>query len=138
MTYNNFCRRNGRQCPGVAQFGSALEWGSRGREFDSRHSDQIPQRLSSAVFLFVLLKVFKAGYSFQRLRFALNGRPRRGFSTARGVTTLDEFSATGGLCPGRGGLILHWGSSFDRLHLSRLGSSSTFPVSGIFFLSSAT
>ena len=27
--------------PGVAQFGSALEWGSRGREFDSRHSDQI-------------------------------------------------------------------------------------------------
>ena len=26
--------------PGVAQFGSALEWGSRGREFDSRHSDQ--------------------------------------------------------------------------------------------------
>ena len=23
----------------VAQFGSALEWGSRGREFDSRHSD---------------------------------------------------------------------------------------------------
>ena len=26
--------------PGVAQFGSALEWGSRGREFDSRRSDQ--------------------------------------------------------------------------------------------------
>ena len=25
---------------GVAQFGSVLEWGSRGREFDSRHSDQ--------------------------------------------------------------------------------------------------
>ncbi len=29
--------------PGVAQFGRALEWGSRGREFDSRHSDQIKQ-----------------------------------------------------------------------------------------------
>ena len=29
-----------RRHPGVAQFGSALEWGSRGREFDSRHSDQ--------------------------------------------------------------------------------------------------
>ena len=26
--------------PGVAQFGSALEWGSRGRWFDSSHSDQ--------------------------------------------------------------------------------------------------
>ncbi len=25
--------------PGVAQFGSALEWGSRGRRFDSCHSD---------------------------------------------------------------------------------------------------
>ena len=24
---------------GVAQFGSALEWGSRGRKFDSCHSD---------------------------------------------------------------------------------------------------
>ena len=30
----------GSSYPGVAQFGSALEWGSRGREFDSRHSDQ--------------------------------------------------------------------------------------------------
>ena len=35
--------RNGDACPGVAQFGSALEWGSRGREFDSRHSDQEPE-----------------------------------------------------------------------------------------------
>ena len=26
--------------PGVAQIGSALEWGSRGRRFDSCHSDQ--------------------------------------------------------------------------------------------------
>ena len=26
--------------PGVAKFGSALEWGSRGLEFESRHSDQ--------------------------------------------------------------------------------------------------
>ena len=28
--------------PGVAQFGRALEWGSRGRRFDSCHSDQNP------------------------------------------------------------------------------------------------
>ena len=26
--------------PGVAKFGIALEWGSRGRRFDSCHSDQ--------------------------------------------------------------------------------------------------
>ena len=29
----------GKRHPGVAQFGSALEWGSRGRWFDSSHSD---------------------------------------------------------------------------------------------------
>ena len=29
-----------RQDPGVAKFGIALEWGSRGLEFESRHSDQ--------------------------------------------------------------------------------------------------
>ena len=39
LTCNNIKRRLQRY-PGVAQFGSALEWGSRGREFDSRHSDQ--------------------------------------------------------------------------------------------------
>ena len=27
--------------PGVAKFGIALEWGSRGLEFESRHSDQV-------------------------------------------------------------------------------------------------
>ena len=27
--------------PGVAKFGIALEWGSRGLEFESRHSDHI-------------------------------------------------------------------------------------------------
>ena len=39
--------------PGVAQIGSALEWGSRGRWFDSSHSDR-------------WLKVFKA---LSHLRF---------------------------------------------------------------------
>ena len=29
--------------PGVAQFGSALPWGGRGRGFKSRHSDQNPE-----------------------------------------------------------------------------------------------
>ena len=36
--------RSGRETqafdPGVAKFGIALEWGSRGLEFESRHSDQ--------------------------------------------------------------------------------------------------
>ena len=36
--------------PGVAQFGSALEWGSRGRWFDSSHSDHI-KVLKNAVFM---------------------------------------------------------------------------------------
>ena len=46
-----FAADNQWQCPGVAQFGSALEWGSRGREFDSRHSDQIPQPKGWGIFL---------------------------------------------------------------------------------------
>ena len=45
-----FAADNRRQCPGVAQFGSALEWGSRGREFDSRHSDQNPSTERSGDF----------------------------------------------------------------------------------------
>ena len=32
---------SGTKYPGVAKFGIALEWGSRGLEFESRHSDQI-------------------------------------------------------------------------------------------------
>ena len=40
MRYNNQADSRQPVRPGVAQFGSALEWGSRGREFDSRHSDQ--------------------------------------------------------------------------------------------------
>ena len=31
---------NKTEYPGVAQLGSALDWGSRGRGFKSRHSDQ--------------------------------------------------------------------------------------------------
>ena len=32
--------RRASKYPGVAKFGIALEWGSRGLEFESRHSDQ--------------------------------------------------------------------------------------------------
>ena len=37
---NIFWRRGAAINPGVAKFGIALEWGSRGLEFESRHSDQ--------------------------------------------------------------------------------------------------
>ena len=30
-----------QEYPGVAKFGIALEWGSRGLEFESQHSDQV-------------------------------------------------------------------------------------------------
>ena len=39
--------------PGVAKFGIALEWGSRGLEFESRHSDQ-KSRNSICCFCFFL------------------------------------------------------------------------------------
>ena len=32
--------RLNKKDPGVAKFGIALEWGSRGPEFESQHSDQ--------------------------------------------------------------------------------------------------
>ena len=35
--------------PGVAQFGSVLDWGSRGRGFKSRHSDQVNHRVSKTL-----------------------------------------------------------------------------------------
>lgn len=54
------------------------------------------------------------------------------------LTRLRRTLYLGGLRLGWGGLILHRGSSFGRLHLSRLGGLSTFPASGILFLSSAT
>ena len=31
--------KNSKENPGVAKFGIALEWGSRGPEFESQHSD---------------------------------------------------------------------------------------------------
>ena len=41
---------------GVAQFGSVLEWGSRGREFKSLHSDQVGAKFT--LLLFLCLKTF--------------------------------------------------------------------------------
>ncbi len=39
---NEMCYYNARERdPGVAKFGIALEWGSRGRWFESSHSDHV-------------------------------------------------------------------------------------------------
>ena len=40
--------------PGVAKFGIALEWGSRGLEFESRHSDHKTERVLLFRFYFFL------------------------------------------------------------------------------------
>ena len=39
---SRFERATEKEDPGVAKFGIALEWGSRGRWFESSHSDQKP------------------------------------------------------------------------------------------------
>ena len=40
VCYNSEAVTEQHKYPGVAKFGIALEWGSRGLEFESRHSDQ--------------------------------------------------------------------------------------------------
>ncbi len=97
------CRRQ-RAFPGVAQIGSALEWGSRGRRFDSCHSDQKDQTAF-------------AGWSFCRPRFARDSSARlcrapfgeRGIPSplalspcrfaARGLQTRSVFQSHGRLRP---------------------------------------
>ena len=50
---------NDKQNPGVAKFGIALEWGSRGLEFESRHSDQKDRKgfCFSCLFIFLALEI---------------------------------------------------------------------------------
>ena len=45
LCYYTVALRSASKYPGVAKFGIALEWGSRGLEFESRHSDQKPEQL---------------------------------------------------------------------------------------------
>ena len=45
--------------PGVAKFGIALEWGSRGLEFESRHSDQKMGNYLRSFPFFILRKRFE-------------------------------------------------------------------------------
>ena len=55
------------QHPGVAKFGIALEWGSRGLEFESQHSDQKPvSRMRYRFFLFLQKQELKASCCAKR------------------------------------------------------------------------
>ena len=53
VCYYTQALRRASKNPGVAKFGIALEWGSRGLEFESRHSDQ--ERTANAVLSLFLL-----------------------------------------------------------------------------------
>ena len=44
--------RDASKYPGVAKFGIALEWGSRGRWFESSHSDQKRSVLGTGRFFY--------------------------------------------------------------------------------------
>ena len=58
---------NASKYPGVAKFGIALEWGSRGLEFESRHSDQEKFRFLRKTELFIAFYGPKVGmYIFTR------------------------------------------------------------------------
>ena len=49
-----------RRHPGVAKFGIALEWGSRGLEFESRHSDQkVPKTLLFQLFSVLFYCIYR-------------------------------------------------------------------------------
>ena len=55
--------------PGVAKFGIALEWGSRGLEFESRHSDQNQNSKCCSGFLFYRNHALSAKKSINRFNF---------------------------------------------------------------------
>ena len=73
---------------GVAQFGSALEWGSRGRKFESSHSDHKKRRWCTHRLLFLTV-----------LSLCQNGTNFRPTAGCIGFTLANEFavkpSATG-------------------------------------------
>ena len=59
VCYYTRALRKRKRNPGVAKFGIALEWGSRGLEFESRHSDQKDQKhFVSGLFYYVKVMGF--------------------------------------------------------------------------------
>ena len=56
--YIRASKRREPRCPGVAQIGSALPWGGRGRKFKSCHSDQLKLRKHLLSEFFRFLRCF--------------------------------------------------------------------------------
>ena len=56
VCYYTEALRKRKRNPGVAKFGIALEWGSRGLEFESRHSDQKAETVFTVSAFFFVLK----------------------------------------------------------------------------------
>ena len=56
--------RSASEYPGVAKFGIALEWGSRGLEFESQHSDQRKQVFDLLPFFVFRQSVLSQTVSF--------------------------------------------------------------------------
>ena len=64
---------------GVAQFGSVLEWGSRGREFESHHSDQNTVKFGKKLLSLRYFFIYHFVNSFLKLRkMALERGQERG------------------------------------------------------------
>ena len=86
MWYSNQADLNSKtEYPGVAKFGIALEWGSRGLEFESRHSDQKRQTyFCTAVVFYLGCRELEASC------FLIRGhRPRRAQRGAASSSNLD-------------------------------------------------
>ena len=63
--------------PGVAKFGIALEWGSRGLEFESRHSDQKVGNYFRSFPFFISVERFEAFNAAVRWTVACRRSRRR-------------------------------------------------------------
>ena len=76
MCYYTVALRRASKYPGVAKFGIALEWGSRGLEFESRHSDQ-KSRNSIYCFCFFLYVEIRTSVATLRWSVAREGLTER-------------------------------------------------------------
>ena len=64
--------RDASKYPGVAKFGIALEWGSRGLEFESQHSDHI-----GASFIWLAPFFYKSRSALMPLHLLSRSKPLR-------------------------------------------------------------
>ncbi len=78
--------RRASKYPGVAKFGIALEWGSRGRWFESSHSDQ-QMGNSICCFLFVISKRLKRTSGLLYFNCRREGRAQHSLPTGSNPVT---------------------------------------------------